>query len=796
MMIVARYSNDGQPKPLDDHLTSVALIARKKSFFKLYGEIAGLLHDFGKYSKEFQEYINKCQKTPEDYEDHDITGTVDHSSAGAQFIIEIMRERSSRTDDKEIDRLASLIGRMIAHCIAGHHSGLLNGLSSNEGPSLEKRLKKNLDPYKYSINTSIFAKAMALADSLLEEDQLEHVCRWINADADIVGRDAFSLQFAIRMIFSALVDGDRLHSEQSGNPDQWAARQAIQTQSFSILSEKLENHLKTLSSEGNVNRIRNVISDQCRDAANQDQGFFQLTVPTGGGKTLASLRFALHHAVKNNLDRIIYVIPFTSIIDQNAEVFRNVLDADGKTQNVIEHHCNLEPKKETPQSRLIAENWSSPVIVTTNVQFLESLYTNRPSRCRRLHTIRNSVIILDEAQTVPVHYLQAVTWALEELVVNHGCTIVFSTATQPALESHRIDGPEAKDNHRIGLKNIRQIIQQPEKLYKSLKRVNVKPIESENPLTMAEVAGNISKYADKSLSVLSIVNTKKNASKLFHELGRESKYLGRLFHLSTAMCPQHRKEVIEIIKHLTVYSRKIRDYSPILISTQLVEAGVDLDFDVVFRSLAGVDSIAQAAGRCNREGQLLPQMGKTYIYNADENLGSLIDILEAKRAGVNALEAVKNDLRLPIDEKDPLGLITIMEYFERLYWNRRDEMDKEKIVARLAATRQLEQATDIPFADIACDFKIIKNDTVPVLVPYGTSGQRLITHLRNNKPLEYQMTRLAQQHSVQLYRDILPSFQNIIEETPSGWFVVASSVHYGATGLKYPDSIEVEGLIL
>ena len=795
-MFCARYDINGLGKPLEDHLISASELTSSNSILKLYGKIIGLLHDIGKYSQAFQDYLKNAQNGDEEYEDQDIRGKVDHSSAGAQFIVKTMREISAQTGDAELARLAELIARIVGHCVAGHHSGLLNGLTPEYGPSLEKRLTKPLEPYAKNIAPEIRNKIELLAGALLEDDNLQSICSWIDEDANVSGRDAFSLQFAVRMLFSALVDADRLHSEKTGNPDQWAERQAIRTESPLTLLKKLEDHLETLGKEGSMNQIRRQVSKQCRDAGTQDRGFFQLTVPTGGGKTLASLRFALHHAIKHKLNRIIYVIPYTSIIDQNAEVFRGVMDADGKTNNVLEHHSNLEPKRETQESRLLAENWNAPIVVTTSVQFFESLFTNRPSPCRRLHSVSNSVVILDEVQTVPVRYLQAITWALEELVENYRCTVMLCTATQPVLDSRKIDGDNTKDNHRIGLQNIHPIIDKPAKLFKSLKRVKILEIESENPLSMPEIAERIIEHADKGKSVLSIVNTKRNASALFSELTREERFAGRLFHLSTTMCPQHRKDVIEIIKRLSLYSRNINAHGPIVISTQLVEAGIDLDFDIVFRSMAGVDSIAQAAGRCNREGVLLPQLGKTYIYEANEYLGSLIDIIEAKHAGMNTLSAIENNPNLSNEEKDPLGLKAVQEYFERLYWSRRDEMDKESIIARLTASRKLEHATDIPFADIGNDFRIIKEDTMSVVVPYGIQGKLVINELKQGRTLEFNMIRTVQQHSVQVYQSALPYYKSIIEETPAGWLVVDSSVHYGKIGLRRPDNIKVEDYIL
>jgi CRISPR-associated endonuclease/helicase Cas3 len=798
-MFIARYDDEGRPQPLDCHLKAVAQRTSTVVNPTEYGAISGLLHDVGKYSHAFRQYIERVQLEGDEYEDQELLGRVDHSTAGAQFVMEILRERADRTGDVEIQRLAELIGRIIAHCVAGHHSGLLNGITPHNGSSLERRLRKDVEPYKENMSPEIVTAIGTLADNLLEELRLDHVCKWIDSAGNIGGRDAFSLQFAIRMLFSALVDADRLHSEETGNPAQWADRQVILTEPLPTLKTKLEAHLATLTGVGTVNQIRKQVSEQCRRAVDLEKGIFDLTVPTGGGKTLASLRFGLHHATLHKMERIIYVIPYTSIIDQNAEVFRSVLDSGGKTNNVLEHHSNIEPTQKTIKSELLAANWSAPVVATTSVRFFETLFTNRPSLCRRLHAIQNSVIILDEVQTVPVRYLQAVTWVLEELVRNFGCTIILCTATQPLLDTKRIDGQDAADNHRIGLKDIRHIIEEPAQLYRALKRVEVEWIKSNSPLSMSEVSERIAKYADKGRSVLSIVNTKKIAASLYADLSRNERFAGRLFHLSTAMCPQHRKDVLALIRKLTIYGRKMSAYAPIVSSTQLVEAGVDLDFDVVFRSMAGIDSIAQAAGRCNREGDLSPCLGETIVYEAEEELGSLIDIIEAKRAGMGALSAIESEKSLSAEQKDALGLKAVEEYFERLYWSRRDEMDKEQIVSRLNSCRQVEYAADIPFADIAADFRLIKEDTVSVLVPYGARGKSLVSELKSFKtgcfPSHHMMSEL-QEYSVQVYRSALPLYQGIIEETSTGWLVVDSTVHYTEIGLNRPENLDVEDLIL
>lgn len=784
MRFIARRNCADQEQDLVDHLTEVGKKILGLVDNDVYGEIAGMAHDIGKYSVAFQNHVRS---------DSD-ENKPDHSSAGAQWILSLLCDRAEQTGDGEIKRLAKLIAHMISHCIAGHHSGLLDGSSIGEGTSLKHRLTKTLESYVNNIPMKISDKVDLLIRSLLSEESLDYVCRWINSDGNISGRDAYSLQFAIRMLFSAVVDADRLDSEQAGNPDQWAIRMSAKRDTLPILLKKLEDHLESLPSDGTVNKVRKQVSEQCKYAAFNKPGFFDLTVPTGGGKTFASLRFALRHAIKNKMHRVLYIMPYTTIIDQNAEEFRKVLDPDNRSSNVLEHHSNMEPKKETPATELLADNWESPVVVTTSIQFFESLYAAKPSRCRRLHAIRRSVIILDEAQTVPVCYLKAVTWALEELVTNYNCSVVFCTATQPLLDSKRLDA-DALDNHRIGITNIHHIVTDPQKYFLALSRVLVRPIDAEEPLSASDVVAKIIEKAHEKKSVLCIFNTKSNAKKVYKELKNDEIMAARLWHLSTSMCPQHRKDVIEIVKLLTFYHRKTGTKAPVVISTQLVEAGVNLDFDVVFRAMAGIDSIAQAAGRCNREGRM-SHHGEVYYFKAEENLRSLRDIAEAKRAGIDTLSALNADAALAETEKDPIGLKAVEEYFQRLYWSRASEMDAKGIITRLASPRSLEEGGDVPFDTIADEFRFIENDTVSILVPYGEEGKSLVDKLIKGGMLSLDEFETARRYSVQIFRDLLPQFEPLVDPTKSGWLVLADSKHYNETGLIGPNELSVEDYIV
>lgn len=784
MSYIARINKSGETQNLVNHLTGVSKKIYGLTNNDVYGVIAGMLHDIGKYSVAFQEYIRS---------DSD-ENKPDHSSAGAQWILDLLCNRAEQIGDEEINRIAKLIARMISHCVVGHHSGLLNGTSVGEGTSLDHRLTKTVKPYLNNIAPEISEKIAYLVNVLLSEENLDYVCQWVDSDGNISGRDAYSLQFAIRMFFSSLVDADRLDSEQAGNPDQWKTRIAIKKDAFPVLLKKIEDHLRTLPSNGIVNKVRKEVSEQCKDAASNEPGFFDLTVPTGGGKTFASLRFALHHAINYEMRRVIYVMPYTTIIDQNADEFRKVLDQDSGSTNVLEHHSNMEPKRETVESELLADNWESPVVVTTSVQFFESFYASKPSRCRRLHAIRQAVIILDEAQTVPVRYLKAVTWALEELVTNYNCSVVFCTATQPLLDSRRLDG-DALDNHRIGVTKIRPIITDPQKHFLALSRVRVRPVDSEKPLCVPEIVDRVIAKVRESKSVLCILNTKSNAKAIFKELKKNESVADRVWHLSTSMCPQHRKDVIEIVKLLTSYCRKTGTKAPVVISTQLVEAGVNLDFDVVFRAMAGIDSIAQAAGRCNREGRM-SHPGEVYYFRAEEDLRRLRDITEAKRAGIDTLSALDGNAALTQVEKDPIGLKAVEEYFQRLYWSRALEMDAKEIITRLTSPRRLEEGADVPFATIADEFRFIENDTISILVPYGEEGKALAEKLLKGGALELDEYRMAGRYSVQVFRDSFLQFEPLVVETKSGWLVLADSKHYNETGLLGPNELSVEDYIV
>jgi CRISPR-associated endonuclease/helicase Cas3 len=440
-------------------------------------------------------------------------------------------------------------------------------------------------------------------------------------------RSCFQFSFFVRMIYSCLVDADFLDTELFMDVEKASWRHGYP--SIEYMNEQLQSYLGELTSHAlptPINSYRTDILKQCLAAASQQPGLFSLTVPTGGGKTLSSLAFALKHALQFGKKRVIYVIPYTNIIEQNAAVFRTILGADA----VLEHHSSFEPDEEDRRSRLASENWDAPLVVTTNVQFFESLFASRSSRCRKIHRIATSVVVLDEAQMLPVPLLKPSLEVLRELALNYGTTIVLCTATQPALST--------SETFKDGLENVREIVNEPAALYHSFKRVQTVKLPL---LHDEELAGRLNEYRQ----VLCIVNTRRHARRLYELLPDRA----GCHHLSALMCPAHRTGVLNRVRTALGSGDPCR-----LVSTQLVEAGVDIDFPVVYRSLSGVDSIAQAAGRCNREGKMA-DLGKMFVFTPEAGLPPGYFRQSA--------ETAKAVLRHHVD---PLSPEAVHAYFEQL----------------------------------------------------------------------------------------------------------------------------------
>lgn len=631
-----------------------------------WGYLTGLWHDLGKFSQEFQDYLSRAGQEAHGGE---MSGKVDHSTAGAQHS----------------DGSIPVFGRMLAYLIAGHHAGIADGISDSDA-SLEKRLKKTIpDIERASPEILAFASQLPPLSFALGNSR--------------------SLAFLTRLLFSALVDADFLATEAFMSSERARLRPA-EALSIADLETALVNYLDGFKDQAHsslLNRIRSEILDHCRHAAESKPGIFSLTVPTGGGKTLSSLAFGLKHARIHDLRRVIYVIPFTSIIEQNAAVFRKALAALGEGI-VLEHHSNLDPdaNHESTRSRLAAENWDARIIVTTNVQFFESLHANRTSRCRKLHRLARSVVILDEAQSLPVEFLDPCLRALEEMVAHYGSSVVLCTATQPAIVRN--------EEFKKGIQPPLEIIPDPVRLYERLRRVRVKRL----PKITADkdLIGLLHSHSQ----VLCIVNTRRHARNLFDLLSNDDSR----FHLSALMCPEHRKVILEQVKG------RLRDQLPTrLVSTQLIEAGVDIDFPVVFRAMAGLDSIAQAAGRCDREGKLTAAdempAGQLYIFEPEKlpPAGSI-------RSSADSAREV-----LASDPPDPLDLASIESYFRTHYWKHSDSMDSKGILSCWPkGMTSLDDLLGFKFKTCAEQFRLIDDYSEPVIVPYGQKGKALCSELR------------------------------------------------------------------
>ena len=704
-------------EPLEVHLEAVEIMS--KQFASAFGaghlgELIGRWHDLGKYALQFQNYLidagkDYLQLHDEDERDSRVAQPkrVQHSIAGAKFALDMIAFKP--------------LAYIFAYCISGHHAGLADWDNEGEG-SLYKRLaedRKDTCDALAKIPTSYKEfKQPAITHGLYDV-----------SDSKQLG---FQLSFLTRMLFSSLVDADFLATEQFMNSVRSEQRLSKTVSSMQSLYDQLMKQLDDIKKNADstdVNQIRNEILDACQDAALNDPGFYTLTVPTGGGKTLSSMAFALRHAVQNNQRRVIYAIPFTSIIEQTAQNFRNIFtcfEKESDSSIVLEHHCNVDPKTETLHSQLSTENWDAPIIVTTNVQFFESLMHHKTSRCRKLHRIANSVIVLDEAQMLPIRFMQPCLAILKELVQNYGCTIVFCTATQPAIEYAKSDFP-------IGIKKIIPIIENPGKLHEKLKRVNVSYIGDVNDDTL------VLKLAACRQS-LCIVNKKLHASQLYQALVRQSECSeDSIYHLSTRLCPQHRSEMVAEIR-----AKLKQNQACNVISTQLIEAGVDLDFPVVYRAAAGLDSITQAAGRCNREGKL--DHGQVYIFNTQHVLRELAfnrDIF------FEILDDHKHDLLSPD---------AIENYFEMLYFRSKNLWDEKGIMS--CFERCKTESDDI----LVCDFRkasrrfqFIENNTISVIVPFNEEANDLIDCLPRNQqgnlflPPDRGFRRSIQRYIVQIY---------------------------------------------
>lgn len=676
-MIVAHKSEDGRLQTIEEHAEQVAELAARFADVFGYGDLGravGLFHDLGKVTEGFQRRI--LFDGPK----------VEHSSAGAAVL----------------KNTNHIFGLFLAYCVAGHHTGLPDygtAADTRDEGTLQAKLKRESERDPNSL-----LPFLGIQDPKTLLPNAFHTKK-------LGGKSGgFSASFLIRMLFSCLVDADYLDTEsfmlgKTADRDMGELNEDI----FIRFDDHVAANFSTPIRE--IDQWRCRIRDNCIEKAKLPNGLLSLTVPTGGGKTLSSMAFAIQHAKEHGKRRIIYVIPYTSIIEQTAEIFRGIFDE----VTVLEHHSNVQyddQSEEMSKARLATENWAAPIIVTTNVQFFESIFANKSSRCRKLHNIANSVIIFDEAQMLPVPYLRPCLWAIAELVENYRCTAVLMSATQPALDQYFPDNLRAIE-----------ISEDIPELYRIFKRAQIKVI---GELSQDDLGRRLNECNQ----VLCIVNSRKQAQNLYRMLPEEE---GN-FHLSTLMPPILRKRYIKMIRDRLSQGLTCR-----VVSTSLIEAGVDVDFPVVYREEAGLDSHIQAAGRCNREAKRKLSDSLVYVYRQKDQ--------DAPKT--------PSSLRLPIEVSriisenyDDLGSPeAIYTFFRMLYKNRGEGLDIKKIIEEIEKCDRANFA----FASLAQEFKLIENETKPVFIPLDDEAKIIADQFRRGKR-NRNLMREAGAYQVSIYQ--------------------------------------------
>ncbi len=778
MTYIAHFKSDKDSfqveQTLDQHLNRVSLLAKSNAQpigLTLAGEVIGLLHDLGKYSSSFQAYIKSAvgiiNQDEDEYVDAaGLKGKIDHSTAGAQFIWEF---------SKTLKPKEQIVAQILSLCIASHHSGLIDCITVEGENNFLRRMKKpDLQSHYLEIVEKADPYLIEKAESLLNDpDCIGGVLKSLKEIA-LREKSQMSVKcqlqsgLLIRMLFSCLIDADRMDSADFEKPFAAGMRQMGNYLNWDVLIEKLETRIKEFKEKPNKNKIddlRSKISESCKARATDDAGVFTLTVPTGGGKTLAGLRFALYHAKRHKLDRIIFVIPFTTIIDQNAQVVREILETDpeDKGKIVLEHHSNLMPEIQNWKSKILTENWDAPIIYTTSVQFLETLFGSGTRGARRMHQLANSILVFDEIQTLPIKTIHLFCNAINYLTGHCHSSVILCTATQPLL--NLVDSEKGS----IDFSEKNEIIPDVQSLFLDLKRVEVINQTKPGGWNIDEIAQLAICETSDSGSCLVVVNTKKNAALLYEACVSQVQY--PVYHLSTSMCPAHRMDKLIEIKH------KLGNEPLICISTQLIEAGVDVDFGSVIRFLAGLDSIAQAAGRCNRNG--LRPIGKVHVINpAEESIDSLGDIKVGRDVTLRILrEFSQTETGLA---NELIGPTMMDRYFRYYFFNRAGEMSypvdigrddsllnllsyNEKSVGEYIRKKgtQPELYFRQSFMAASNAFKSIDAPTRGVIVPYGDEGRKLVADLYSAFALErqYELLRKAQRFTVNVFPNVLESLQ-------------------------------------
>ena len=742
-----------ETQPLLDHLHGVAEMAQsyaeRITDYPELGEIGyllGLLHDLGKYQEGFQRYIRQQSGL-----DPTLNGwRTPHSPAGARYAYEL----------KQVGGNQQLI-KILSLCIGAHHRGLY------DDSEWRGQVVRSSDTERAVAN---LVKGLKLEASQLEE--LLHKASLDKATKAWNKIDEDDYQLLIRMLFSCLVDADFLDTERFMSPDKSLARQSAKA-SLKEMRKKLEEYVSHFNREGRINEARAAVLDQCRNPGRTAQRkIYSLTLPTGAGKTVSSMMWALEHAIAQGCERIIYVIPYTSIITQTAQTFREIFGVD----QVLEHHSDVDVKERPDEAmeytKLMTENWDVPLIVTTNVQFFESLYAHRVSRCRKLHHICNSVVVFDEVQMFPPRLLNPILRVVESLHYAFRVEPLFCTATLPVFDKDILS-----DSKRIGHEfffleePVQEVVPYDVERFAPFDKVRYHwdPLR----LSTEELAERLAQHE----SFLCIVNSRKDAARLYAALQAQDKSGDGLIHLSRRMCSAHIQERIEEIR------RRLKAGEPVrVVSTQLVEAGVDLDFPVVYRAMAGLDSVMQAAGRCNREGRMA-EPGEVYIFSLTDGTNALGEMSWAQGALEDLLDRLAEQGTPQREE---------IERYYRAFYNDVDCFDnkRDKEVSKRLWDVDDDRCEELRFDyETASEyFKYIEDQSTSIVVPYDKAGKAIIKKLQSNIPLTRQEYRQMNRLTISLYENDCLTLGSSISVSESGIAYLTDDKLYSTkTGIQIID---------
>ncbi len=780
-----------EPQLLRDHLKGTALYL--SAFLEtlglpLLGELIGLLHDLGKYSHAFQEYLILSVLGTEEQQAQmrRKKGKIIHSAAGAQYV------------EAHCEALSPFVRQTAEIVILSHHGGLMDCMTPDGNDELQRRLgqeeqKSHQKEAEDNIEQALLARIKRLSP-LLDSEVKSAYGKIVSAFGK--GEEGlFAYGLLIRLLLGGLVDADRIDSAEGGEK-----REEEKQADFAALEQRLSAHLRELPAKETaqqVNGVRRAVSERCAAAARWEPGIYSLPVPTGGGKTLSALRFAFLHADRYHKKHILFIAPFTSIIEQNAEAVREALGLTSKEEVVLEYHSNLVvPEEEQAQRKRRMETFDAPVVFTTMVQFLESMFGGGTTAARKFAKLKDSVILLDEAQALPVKCVHLFNIAIRFLVEFWGCTVLLCTATQPLLD--RVEPPER------ALPQAKSLVDAPQALFMALKRVEAEDKTRQPGWTAEELAELVSGRRQSGRSVLAVTNTRAQARRLYRAVDAPPE---ALFYLSTDLCPAHRNMILDKIKERLKHKKQT-----VCISTSLIEAGVDISFETVIRYLAGLDSIVQAAGRCNRNGHL-PYLGEVLIVNEkDENLSGLLgDVAAGAEITKDILTEYRNNPQR--FDGDILGVKAVERYFRDYNHMQRNKMcypvaasgsllREDELFGMMAGNRysveayrqrnQAPQKTKIPqsFRTAALLFDVIERMSSGVIVPFG-EGKEIIAALATEQKVEEQRKLLmrAQRYSVNCYANRLTAAQEkgIVYEvkTDSGIYALDDRYYTQEMGVEW-----------